>query len=137
MQTRSGQVLKSVKSVKSTTPTVSVSKSKSYATKRATEAKSYKDMSVKEKMEYDLAKLEANENDIKNTLKNKGYNYESFNKYIDKDLGRYEPDIKHIKNLRYAGMDIISIRINEDKFSNQTFSINKIQKLSDPQLTNI
>ena len=107
-------------------PTRSVSKSYKYGQKKT----SYKNMTQEEQMNHDLAQDQANEQNLKTVIKSKGYKSKKINKYIEKVVGKFDPKIVHVKNLVYAGRDLISIRINEDKFAHRAFTINKIEKLS-------
>ena len=75
--------------------------------------------------------MEAHEKAIKHVVREKGYKYKKITKYIDSIFGNDDPDIKYIKNLRYNGKDLISIRINDNKFENRFYTIKKIKRLSD------
>ena len=82
-------------------------------------------------MQYDLEEAENHEREINRVLKNKGYSSKNFLKYVKEKLGKYNPQVSFIKNARYAGKDLISIRFNEDKFEKIKFTVDKIKILSD------
>lgn len=83
-----------------------------------------------EDLERDLLELEANENNIKNHLKTKGYKKKHLNKFT-KPLEKYDPQIKLLNNVKYVGHQIIRVRINENKFNNNShFTRDKIQKIA-------
>ena len=90
----------------------------------------YNKMSVEEQLEYDLKKEEGNNKNLKTVVRNKGYKFKKINSIIMDVVGKYNPKITHIKNLVIAGKDLISIRINEDKFEKQTFTLKQIKSLS-------
>jgi hypothetical protein len=119
-------VRKSVSS-KPSVPTKSVSSGKQYEHAKV----NYDKLNDMEKMEYDLKQLEQEEYDLKHTIRDKGYKSKSINRYIEKIVGSYNPKIKVIKNLVYGGRNVISIRINENKYDKQFFTVGKIQKISD------
>ena len=89
-----------------------------------------KKLSVNEQLEADLKEMKDNEKAVKTVVKDKGYSYKKITKYINKVLPDDEPIIKHIKNLRYSGKDLISIRINADRFENRDYTLKRIKKLS-------
>jgi len=107
-------------------PTKSIQKNLKYIDNKI----NYNKLTVNEKLEYDLKDTIYVEKQLKHTIKGKGYNSKKLIKYINKIVGKFDPDIKHIKNLIYAGKDLLSIRINEDKFENRHFTINKIKQIS-------
>lgn len=109
----------------------SISKGKKHIQKNELSKKAYNKLSANEKLEYDLAEMKKDEKNVKNTFRAKGYSSKKLNKYIEKKLGAYDPSIKKINNLVYAGKDIIRIKFDEDKYEKRHFSLNKIQKISD------
>jgi hypothetical protein len=108
-------------------PSKSVSTTKGYIKRK----EDYNKLSAKEKLEYDLQKLEQDERDIKRVARSKGYSSRKINKLFDKYLSKYNPEISYIKNTKYLGRDLISIRINENKFERLSYSVDKIQQISD------
>lgn len=113
------------------TPTPSIQKYTKYSQKN----KKYLKLTPEEKLEMDYKTMKKNEKHIKSTIRNKGYSFTTLKKYIDEVVEKYNPELKHIKNLMYHKRDIISIRFDEDKYEHQYFTVNKIktisQKLSD------
>jgi hypothetical protein len=108
-------------------PTKSVSTNLKYIDKKI----NYNKLTVNEKLEYDLKHAKHVDKQLKQTMKSKGYNSKKLTKYINKIVGRYEPQIKYIKNLvSHSGKDLLSIRINEDKYENRHFTIKKIKEIS-------
>ena len=94
-------------------------------------AKVNKALTTEQQLEYDLQRDEQNEVKLKEVIRAKGYKAKKINKYIEKIVGQFEPKIVHINNLVSKGKDLISIRINENKFENRSFTLNKIKSLSD------
>lgn len=94
-------------------------------------AKPNKALTTEQQLEYDLKQDEKNEAKLKEVIKSKGYKAKKINKYIEKIVGKFDPKIVHINNLVSKGKDLISIRINENKFENRSFTLNKIKSLSD------
>lgn len=88
-------------------------------------------LSFEEQAKKDLEEMDKQERALKDVIRNKGYKYKSIDKVINKVVGKYEPQIVHIPNMRYSGRDLISVRINENLYANRTFSINAIKKISD------
>jgi hypothetical protein len=74
-------------------------------------------------LKNDLKKYELNEKNLKNVMRNAGYKSKKINKYINKIVGVYDPEIRYIKNLKYNGKDIIAIKIVKK------MKIKKIQEL--------
>ncbi len=68
---------------------------------------------------------------FKKVVKKSGYSSKKINKYIQKKLGKYDPTIKYIENLKYKGRDIVGIKFTENKFENRYFKIDDVQTLSD------
>ncbi len=119
-------IIKSNKFKLNEKPTVSISKSnKSYINKL-----NYNKLNDNEKLEHDLAKDKENTKNLKSVIRNSGYSYKKLNKYIEKEVGKYDPNITHIKNLVSKGKNLISIRFNEDIYKKQKFTINKIKNIS-------
>lgn len=114
-------------------PSKSVSTTKGYIKRK----EDYNKLSVKEKLEYDIKKLEQDEKDIKTIVRSKGYSSRKMNKLFDEMLSKYNPEITYIKNTKYLGKDLISIRINEDKFEKLFYSVETIQKISDKLSTKL
>jgi len=110
---------------------ISKSKGKKHLTTNEVNRKAYNKLSTKDKLEYDLAQMNKDEKNIKDTFRARGYSSKKLNKYIEKKLGVYEPSIKKIDNLVYAGKDIIRIKFDENKFEKRHFSLSKVQKISD------
>ena len=104
-------------------PTVSI-----YKTNKAKHT-AYNKLDESGKLEYDLEEGAVQRKELRHAIRNKGYKAKKLNSIFEKVIGKYEPKIKFIKNLKFKGKDIISIRIDENKFDNNTFSIKKIQKL--------
>jgi hypothetical protein len=111
----------SSKSTKSTQPTKTVIKPKAPKPK----------LSLNEQLEADLKEMEAHEKAIKQVVREKGYKYKKITKYINSIFGNDDPNIKYIKNLKYNGKDLISIRINDNKYENRFYTIKKIKRLSE------
>lgn len=107
-------------------PTKSSSIGKAHIAKKIT----YNKMTELEKMEFDLKKEEQNETKLKEIIKNKGYSTKKITGYIKKMIGKYDPNIVYIENLVFKGKDLISVRINENIYEHNTYSINKIKKIS-------
>lgn len=112
--------------VKQSGPTRSVPEYIGYRERKA----KYDAMESKDQLEHDYQEKKSNEKNIKQTLRNKGYSSKKFNKYIDKLVGDYKPQITYIKNARYQGKDLISIRFQEDKYQQRKFRISSIEKIS-------
>jgi hypothetical protein len=108
-------------------PSKSLSTHKGYIKRK----ENYNKLSAIEKLEYDLKKMEQDEKNIKIIVRSKGYSSRKINKLLDNNLSKYHPEINYIKNTKYLGKDLISIRINENRFENLFFSVNTIQKISD------
>lgn len=119
-------VKKVFKSVKASKPTISESANSSHKQKQI----NYNKMTTKEQMEYDLKQIKRNERNLKNAIRAKGYSFKTINKYITKILGRYDPNVVHIKNLVYNGKDIISIRINANKYKNIHFKVKDVKDIT-------
>jgi len=81
----------------------------------------------------DLNKLEGEKDikKIKKIIKKRGYKYTKIDKYIDKKLGKYAPKQIYIKNLKYAGKEIVAIKFDKNKLLDTNFTIKKIQKIGD------
>ena len=111
-------------------PPVSVSKFSTRASRKQQE-EAYAKMTTEEQMEYDLEQLNYEEEQIKTHSVNKGYDKKKFNGWI-KYLNQYNPTIKFIKNAKYAGKNIFSIRINENPYSinNKKFTVDSIREIS-------
>ena len=90
----------------------------------------HKTLDIQEQLEKELKHQKENKVNLKSVIRNKGYKYKKMNKYIEGILGKYEPKIQFIKNLVYNGKDIISIRLNEDKYENRYFTVKKVKELS-------
>jgi len=117
--------------IKNAVPTASQSHNK--AKTKGTTSKDYKNMSDLQKLEYELEQYNESKRALKTTARTKGYSSKALNKIINKDLEKYEPTVTALKNTRYHGKDVISIRIDQDKYStnNRKFTIKNIQKISD------
>lgn len=116
--------------IKNKFPTPSVSTNKKTASKLRED---YKKLTIQQQLDHDLKNIKAAEKLLKTTVRNKGYSSKLFNKIVNKDLENYDPSISTLKNTRYHGKDILSIRINQNKYSqyNRKFTIDDIQTLSD------
>lgn len=56
------------------------------------------------------------EEELKQQFKKKRYSYHNFRVYLKRAFGKkQDPKIKYLKNARYVGNDIISVRFNEDR----------------------
>ena len=89
----------------------------------------YNKLSVKDKLEYDIKDLNTKEKELRHAIRDKGYKAKNLNNIFDKVVGKYNPTIQFIKNLKFKGKDIISIRIDENKFDNNIYSVNKIEQI--------
>lgn len=67
---------------------------------------------------------------VKKLIKKKGYNSKKMFKYINYVLGELDTKINIIKNARYVGKDIISIRVKEDIENDYRFGVNEVKVLS-------
>ena len=103
---------------------------KSVSTFKQKTNSAYEKMTTTEKLEYDLAQQEKREKELKVIMNSRGYNSKKLNKYIESIVGKYDPTIQYIQNTRYSGKDLISIRISENKFRNQYFTVNQIKRIS-------
>jgi hypothetical protein len=122
--------------VKSTKPTKSVSVSNKHSNKKDKEIEKYNKMSDIEKLNYDLDQDKKREKRLRHAMRNKGYKSTKLNDYINSVVGNYDPKVVHLKNLVSSGKDLISIKIHENKFKNQEFTIDKIKKISN-KLSNL
>ena len=77
-----------------------------------------------------LNELLQHEKLIKTSVRNKGYSSTKISKYLDKQLGDKDPTIRYIKNLKYEGKDLISIRINRDVYEHKNYTIKSIKKIT-------
>jgi predicted double-glycine peptidase len=120
--------------IKTTVPTPSNTKKSTRKIEAESKTKAeYKKLTEAQKMDYELEQLEKTEANFKNVAKSKGYSYKSLTKAMNKQLDKYEPSISILENTKYKGQDILSIRINENKYlkDNQKFRVKDIQKISD------
>ena len=117
------------RAVKYDKPTKSISK----GIKQKKEREAYNKLTDNEKLEYDLKKDEENEVNLKGVIRGKGYKYKKLSNYINEIVGKYNPKIVRIKNLKDGNKDLISIRIDENKFEkeNKSFTVKKIKQISD------
>jgi hypothetical protein len=91
----------------------------------------YKKLNVSQKLEYDLKKDKMDRKAIKNAVRSNGYRHKKFDKVVQDVLGKYDPQETFIKNLKFNGSNIISLRINADPYQGQKFTTKTVQKLSD------
>ena len=110
------------RAVKYDKPTKSISK----GIKQKKEREAYNKLTDNEKLEYDLKKDEENEVNLKGVIHSKGYKYAQLSNYINKIVGKYNPKIVRIKNLKDGNKDLISIRIDENKFEKENKSFTEI-----------
>ena len=89
----------------------------------------YNKLSTTDKLKFDIQELDTKEKDLRHAIRDKGYKAKRINSIFDSVVGKYNPEIKFIKNLKFKGKDIISIRIDENKFDNNFYSVKKIHKL--------
>ncbi len=66
---------------------------------------------------------------VKQNLKNKGYKTKLFDKIVTK-FDKYDPNIKLLDNVKYAGRNITRIRFDANKFKRYPFTISKVQEIS-------
>jgi len=92
-------------------------------------------LTTKQQLEADLKELESREKAVKKVIRGKGYSYKKIMKNVNKVLGKEEPIIEYVKNLRYGGKEFIRFRINENKYENRFYSLKKVKDLSQ-QLSN-
>ena len=85
---------------------------------------------IKDDLEADLREMDEHEKLIKTSVRSKGYTATKINKYLEKQLGDKDPTIRYIKNLKYAGKDLISIRINRDVYEHKNYTIKNIKKIT-------
>lgn len=95
-------------------PTKSTSTYKINYAKEA-EMKAYNKMSYKEQGEHNDRKYDEEQKILKKTIRSKGYSFRKITKYIMKVVGNENPQIKRIKNTKYNGQDVISIRVNKGR----------------------
>jgi len=118
---------------KSAVPRASKPKSNKSIEKANKRKEEYKKLSITQQLDYDLANFEKAEKLLKKTVRNQGYSAKKINKIINADLDKYEPQISTLKSTKLNGRDILSIRINQNKFikDNQKFTVKDIQRISD------
>lgn len=90
----------------------------------------YKKLNVSQKLEYDLKKEKQDRKAIKNAVRNNGYRHKKFKSIIEDVLGKYEPEVTFLKNLKSNGSPMISLRLNSDPFEKRKFTIKSVQKIS-------
>ena len=84
-------------------PTVSI-----YKTNKAKHT-AYNKLDESGKLEYDLEEGAVQRKELRHAIRNKGYKAKKLNSIFEKVIGKYEPKIKFIKNLKFKGKDIISM----------------------------
>lgn len=106
-------------------PQVSRSQYLAYKAKKA----ALDQMTTIERLEHDDKEREETEKNINKVLQQQGYSPEEFNKILD-DLDQFSPTIKYIKNARYQGKQLISIRISEHRYAGKFYNIKTVEIIS-------
>jgi len=105
---------------------------------KALKAKNYKErynlynkLSTNDKLRFDLKNEKKNQKAIKNNIRNNGYRHKKFNEVVEKVLGNFDTTASFLKNVKFNGSNIISLRVNSDVYQKQTFTIKNVQDISD------